>query len=82
MQRASLIWEIEVNNVNRVYSSKNENDGNLYKTKYVGELVRKDSIANLPNHCVVDNGNNLRINDIDKSWYIEQTYKRINDFLA
>jgi DNA polymerase elongation subunit (family B) len=73
--------EIEVNNVNRVYSSKNETDGNLYKTKYVGELIRKDSIANLPKHCIVDNGNKLNIDDIDTSWYVEQAYKRINDFL-
>lgn len=73
--------EIEVNNVNRVYSSKNENDGNLYKTKYVGELIRKDSIANLPKHCMVDNNNTAKISDIDKTWYVEQAYKRINDFL-
>lgn len=73
--------ECEVNNVNRVYSSKNINDGKLFKIKRVGELIRKDSIANLPPHCAVDNGNTLTLDDIDKTWYIDQAHKRINDFL-
>lgn len=72
--------EIEVNNVNRVYSSKNTSDGTLLKYK-IGETIRKDSIANLPPHCIVDNANKLNINDIDKTWYIKQAYKRINDFM-
>lgn len=71
--------EIEVNNVNRVYSSKNISDGTLLKYK-TGATIRKDSIANLPPHCIVDNANKLTINDIDKTWYIKQAYKRINDF--
>lgn len=73
--------EIEVNNVNRVYSSKNKNDGTLFKVKRVNNLTRKDSIANLPTHCLVDNANKATIDDIDKSWYIEQARKRINDFI-
>lgn len=73
--------EIEVNNVNRVYSSKNTNDGTLFKVKRVNNLTRKDSIANLPTHCLVDNANTATIDDIDKSWYIEQARKRINDFI-
>lgn len=74
--------EIEVNNVNRVYSSKNTNDGTLFKVKKVGQVLRKDSIANLPPHCIVDNANQLSIDDIDKQWYIDQAYKRINDFIG
>lgn len=69
--------EIEVNNVNRVYSSKNPKDLNLVKIK---NKTRRDSIANLPPHCIVDNAGKLTINDIDKKWYIEQAYKRIEDF--
>lgn len=71
--------EIAVNKVNRVYASKNHAHGNLYKVKR-GERIRHDSVANLPEHCIVDNKNVLTINDIDKKWYIEMAYKRINDF--
>ena len=73
--------EVEVNNVNRVYSSKDTTDGTLFKVKRVGNVTRKDSIANLPPHCVVDNGNKLTIDSIDKQWYIDQAYKRIHDFM-
>lgn len=70
---------IKTNRVNRVYASTNHNHGNLYKVK-TGEKVRNDSIANLPEHCIVDNEDKLTINDIDKQWYIDIAIKRINDF--
>ena len=78
------IWKsdkgnVKTNRVNRVYASKNHNHGNLYKVK-TGEKVRNDSIANLPEHCIVDNEDKLTINDIDKQWYIDMAIKRINDF--
>ena len=72
--------DIPVNNVNRVYSSKNKNHGTLIKLKNNGE--RRDSIANLPKHCVVDNNNELTINDIDKQWYIDEAKKRIDSFIG
>ena len=76
--------DIKVNKVNRVYASKNNKYGNLYKTKIVEKnnekIIRKDSIANLPEHCIVDNNDTLNINDIDKNWYINMAMKRINDF--
>lgn len=72
--------DIPVNNVNRVYSSKNTNHGTLIKLKNNGE--RRDSIANLPKHCVVDNNNELTINDIDKQWYIDEAKKRIDSFIG
>ena len=74
-----------VNKVNRVFASKNKLHGNLYKSKQVnkktGETVTQyDSIASLPDHCIVDNKNNLLINAIDKQWYVDIAYKKINDF--
>ena len=74
-----------VNKVNRVFASKNKLHGNLYKSKQVtkktGEIVTQyDSIASLPEHCIVDNKNNLLINAIDKQWYVDMAYKKINDF--
>lgn len=76
--------DIKVNKVNRVYATKNTNYGNLYKTKTVikngVKTVRKDSIANLPEHCIVDNSNEINIGDIDKQWYVNMAWKRIRDF--
>lgn len=82
---SETVWEVDgkdipVNNVNRVYSSKDQKHGTLVKIKRNGDIERRDSIANLPPHCIVDNKNELSIEDIDKKWYIEQAYKRINDF--
>ena len=80
----SSVGDIKVNKVNRVYASKDLNQGNLYKTKIVEKnevkTIRKDSIANLPEHCVVDNGDKINIEDIDKNWYVQVALKRIADF--
>lgn len=81
----SVFWiresgDVKVNKVNRVYASKNKSDGNLYKVKLKDEKLRKDSIANLPEHCLVDNGATCSIEDIDKEWYIQTAYKRIEDY--
>lgn len=80
----SSAGDIKVNKVNRVYASKDANQGNLYKTKTVlkneMKTIRKDSIANIPEHCVVDNADKINIEDIDKNWYIQIALKRIADF--
>lgn len=74
---------IKVNHCNRVFASKNKTLGNLYKLKEDG---RRDSIADLPEHCIVINEDlnetTFSINDIDKEWYINQAKKRVNDFLS
>lgn len=72
--------DIKVNKVNRVYASTSPSYGNLYKVKYTDNKIRKDSIANLPLNCIVDNADKININDIDKNWYIAMAYKRIKDF--
>lgn len=80
----SSTGDIKVNKVNRVYASKDSNQGNLYKTKIVEKneikTIRKDSIANIPEHCVVDNADKINIEDIDKNWYVQVALKRIADF--
>lgn len=80
----SSTGDIKVNKVNRVYASKDLNQGNLYKTKIVEKneikTIRKDSIANIPEHCVVDNADKINIEDIDKNWYVQVALKRIADF--
>ncbi|MFW6002154.1 MAG: DNA polymerase elongation subunit (family B) [archaeon] len=76
----------EVQKVNRVYASKNKEDGTLYKYKEVEKedetVPRYDKIANIPMHCKIDNSNNLLIKDIDKSWYVRYTKKRIKQYLG
>lgn len=74
--------DIEIQRINRVYASKNHNHGNIYKTKIdlKSGKIRKDSVANVPEHSIVDNDNKLSINDIDKQWYIDIIKKRINDY--
>ena len=70
--------EVEVQKVNRVYATSNNRYGTLYKTK----PDRKDKIADVPIHCIVDNENKLTINDIDKTFYINLAKKRIMDYLG
>ena len=36
----------------------------------------------LPEHCIIDNDNQLTIDDVDKTFYIEMAKKRINDYLG
>lgn len=68
-----------VQRVNRVYASHRGTLGTLYKTKEDG---RRDKIASLPDHCLIDNDNRIRIDEIDRPWYIELAKKRVQDYLG
>lgn len=72
--------KIKVQKVNRVYASKDESLGKLYKIKKVDNSV--SMIASLPEHCLIDNNNLHSIEDIDKGFYINMAKSRINDFLG
>ena len=69
-----------VQKVNRVYATRDEKYGKLYKVKAENDSTAK--IEMLPEHCIIDNDNKLTIESVDKSWYIELAKKRINDFLG
>lgn len=71
---------IEVQRVNRVYATHDERYGTIYKVKESEN--RKDKIANLPDHCVIDNDNKLKLHDIDLLFYINMANKRIEDFIG
>lgn len=78
----SVYWvkdnhHVVVNHVNRVYATIDKSCGKLYKTKPNG---RVDSIANLPEHCQLSNDNNFDITLLDKEYYLEKAWVRINDF--
>ena len=79
-------WEINgeyvtTNNVNRVFASNDDKYGKLMKVKQNG---RRDTIASLPEHCLVYNKSvdTFDMNLVDKYWYIREAKKRINDFIG
>ncbi|MCB4946036.1 hypothetical protein LGW20_09835, partial [Streptococcus mutans] len=67
---------VDVQNVNRVYATSNKKYGTVYKRKKDGSA---DKIANLPDHCYIDNEDHITLDDIDKSFYIELAEKRVLD---
>lgn len=86
---------IEIQKVNRIYSTKHKCYGQIKKQKFVHEkkirgeivkydppLLQEDTLSDCPTHCIIDNFNKLTINDIDKQYYIDMAKKRINDFVT
>ena len=69
-----------VQKVNRVYATTDERYGKLFKVKAENDSTAK--IESLPEHCAIDNVDELTIESVDKAWYIELAKKRINDFLG
>ena len=69
-----------VQKVNRVYATNDTRYGKLFKVKAENDSTAK--IESLPEHCIIDNNNELTIDKVDKTWYIELAKKRINDFLG
>lgn len=73
--------EIDRQKVNRVYASLDEWRGTLYKVHAQSGMVAK--IAGLPEHCIIDNANEMdSLRFVDKQWYINLAKSRINDFLG
>lgn len=72
--------EVPIQKVNRVYATSNKSLGRLYKVKAENGSVAK--IESLPENCIIDNRNELSINDVDKTFYIDMAKKRIIDFLG
>ena len=69
-----------VQKVNRVYATNDTRYGKLFKIKAEDDTTAK--IESLPEHCIIDNNNQLTIDDVDKTFYIEMAKKRINDYLG
>ena len=65
---------------NRVYATADYRYGTLYKVH--GSTGRTAKIENLPEHCIIDNDNELSIRAVDKQWYITLAKKHVNDFLG
>ena len=67
-----------VQRVNRVYATTDERYGKLFKVKAENDSTAK--IEMLPEHCIIDNNNELTIDQVDRQFYIDLAKKRINDF--
>lgn len=64
----------------RVFSSKSDSDGIIYKCKLDG---KQDKFANTPNKCFIvnDDINGVSVPDkLDKNYYIELTKERLRQF--
>ena len=72
--------KVPVQKVNRVYATKDERYGKLFKVKAENDSTAK--IEMLPEHCIIDNDNHLTIADVDKQFYIDMARKRVDDFLG
>lgn len=70
----------QVQKVNRVYATADTRYGKLFKVKAEDDTTAK--IESLPEHCIIDNDNQLTISDVDKNFYIEMARKRVNDFMG
>lgn len=72
--------EVDVQKVNRVYATKDKRYGTLYRVHKQTGAPHK--ISGLPNHCIIDNRNELTIDVIDKEHYIEKAKKMVGDFIG
>ena len=70
----------QVQKVNRVYATADTRYGKLFKVKAEDDSEAK--IESLPEHCIIDNDNQLTIESVDKNFYIEMARKRVNDFMG
>ena len=72
--------KLPVQKVNRVYATADKKYGKIYKVKAENDMTAK--IESLPEHCIIDNDNTITIDKVDRTFYIELSKKRINDFMG
>ena len=70
---------LPIQKVNRVYATTDKRYGKLYKLKDGGN---HEKFGTLPEYCIIDNDNQLTIDKVDKTFYIELAKKRINDYMG
>lgn len=72
--------KVPVQKVNRIYATNDERYGKIYKVKAENDMTAK--IESLPEHCIIDNDNQLTIDKVDRTFYIDLAKKRINDYMG
>lgn len=69
--------QLQVQRVNRIYATTTGDTGALVKVKPDGSVGR---ISNVPERFTIDNKNELTIDHIDRSWYVDMARKYIKDY--
>lgn len=72
--------KVKVQKCNRVYATADPRYGALVKT--YRETGTDELISNLPEHCFIDNNNELTIDKIDERYYIDLAKRYIGEFLG
>lgn len=81
----SINGELLKGKVHRVFASKRQSDGSIYKLKIEKGVKSYEQFANTPTHLFIDNED---VHDksipeyLDKKYYINETKKRIDMFLT
>lgn len=82
---SSINGEILKGKVHRVFASKRQSDGSIYKLKIKKGVKSYEQFANTPTHLFIDNED---VHDksipeyLDKEYYINEAKKRIDMFLT
>lgn len=82
---SSINGEILKGKVHRVFASKRQSDGSIYKLKIEKGVKSYEQFANTPTHLFIDNED---VHDksipeyLDKEYYINEAKKRIDMFLT
>ena len=71
---------VPVQKCNRVYATKDPRYGTVVKVH--AEKGNDIKIGGLPDHCIIDNNNELTIDAVDRDWYIRLARQQVNDFLG
>ena len=67
----------------RVFASRSQNDGGIFKKK--NEDKNKEKFANSPDRCFIENGDitNMKVpRKLDRQWYVSLAWKRISQFIG
>ena len=67
----------------RVFASRSQNDGGIFKKKT--DDKNKEKFANSPERVFIENGDitNMKVpRKLDRKWYIDLAYKRIKQFIG
>ena len=68
--------------VNRIYAVRDAPVAKIYKTGYRNGKPIEVRLSDCPLTPYIDNEGKVTIDMIDKNWYIQLAYKRINQFLG
>lgn len=88
-EQTDMPEETEVQRVNRVYATTEEDYGGIFKVKCDAEGVEttRSRIPLTPEHCAVDNENlwkstPIHLTTLDRSWYVSLAKRKAREFIT